>query len=85
MDKLRLYFVDIRKQSIAIRFSKLRRANKIAEEMLDHAAPLIDFERSNQLDTDIEKHNFVCLNRDVHSDYFVPLIGRFNRNKPPKP
>ena len=29
VDKLRLYFVDIRKQSIAIRFSKLRRANKI--------------------------------------------------------
>ncbi len=71
VDKLRPYFADIRNETIADRFQKLRRAEGVAKEMLDNTGALVNFDPTKQ--NYLERHNFVCVNRGIQVDYFNDL------------
>ncbi len=79
-DKLRPYFADVRNETVADRLDEHIRADGLAKEMLDYAGALIDYSAEKQAAT--EKHNFVCVNKGIRTDYFSELTDSLQRQAP---
>ncbi len=59
----RAYFADLGRETIASRLSELYDADKLAIEIMENAAPMIDVQPENAAGMDQEKQLFVCLNK----------------------
>lgn len=80
VNKLRPYFFDIRNETIADRLQEMERAEGLAKQMLDKTAALISYDPPTQ--TELEKHNFICINKGGQVSYFNDVASGLKKSAP---
>jgi hypothetical protein len=80
LEKLRPYFLDVRKESIADRMASAFTAQHAAKELLDNSGALIAYEANEQKYA--ERHNFVCVNRGRQVAYFDQFQSELRASAP---
>jgi len=82
MDHVRPYFQDIQRETIADRLKQSRMADGAAKEFLENASAMINFERSEHMQPEVEEHNFVCVNTGTQVQYMDELRTSLERHAP---